>query len=87
MNGIGYILKEYDDELVPFSEAQPSPDGACRRCKRADGSRRRFFCATARHSRSVARQRARASARNRRPTSIPLGLRTLEGRHAAARQW
>ena len=43
MNGIGYILKEYDDELVPFSEAQPSPDGACRRCKRADGSRRCFF--------------------------------------------
>jgi len=86
MNGIGYILKEYDDELVPFREVQPSPDDACRRCKRGWKSPP-LFCATARHSRSVARQRARASARNRRPTSIPLGLRTLEGRHAAARQW
>ncbi len=43
MNGIGYILKEYDNELVPFSETQPSPDGAYWRCKRADGSRRCFF--------------------------------------------
>lgn len=30
-------------EVVPFSEAQPSPDGAYWRCKRADGSRRCFF--------------------------------------------
>jgi hypothetical protein len=31
------------DELVPFAEAQPSPDGAYWRCKRPDGSRRCFF--------------------------------------------
>jgi len=30
-------------EVVPFSEAQPSPDGQFWRCKRADGSRRCFF--------------------------------------------
>lgn len=31
------------DEIVPFSEAQPSPDGAFWRCKRPDGTRRCFF--------------------------------------------
>lgn len=30
-------------EVVPYSEAQPSPDGAYWRCKRPDGSRRCFF--------------------------------------------
>src|SRR6266403_1796523 len=30
-------------EAVPFSEAQPSPDGEFWRCKRPDGSRRCFF--------------------------------------------
>ena len=30
-------------EVVPFSEVQPSPDGAYWRCKRPDGSRRCFF--------------------------------------------
>ena len=30
-------------ETVPFSEAQPSPDGEYWRCKRPDGSRRCFF--------------------------------------------
>jgi hypothetical protein len=30
-------------ELVPFPEAQPSPDGEFWRCKRPDGSRRCFF--------------------------------------------
>ncbi len=30
-------------ELVPFSEAQPSPDGEFWRCRRPDGSRRCFF--------------------------------------------
>lgn len=30
-------------EVIPFSEAQPSPDGAYWRCKRPDGSRRCFF--------------------------------------------
>ncbi len=30
-------------ETVPFSEAQPSPDGQFWRCKRPDGSRRCFF--------------------------------------------
>jgi len=30
-------------EIVPYSEAQPSSDGAYWRCKRPDGSRRCFF--------------------------------------------
>jgi hypothetical protein len=30
-------------EIVPYSEAQPSPDGTYVRCKRPDGSRRCFF--------------------------------------------
>ena len=38
----GYHLIELN-ETVPFSEAQPSPDGAYWRCKRPDGSRRCFF--------------------------------------------
>jgi hypothetical protein len=37
----GYLL--HGTETVPFSEAQPSPDGAYWRCKRPDGSRRCFF--------------------------------------------
>jgi hypothetical protein len=37
----GYRL--YGIETVPFSEAQPSPDGAFWRCKRPDGTRRCFF--------------------------------------------
>lgn len=30
-------------EIVPYKEAQPSPDGAYWRCKRPDGTRRCFF--------------------------------------------
>src|SRR5437867_1747975 len=30
-------------EAIPFSEAQPSPDGEFWRCRRPDGSRRCFF--------------------------------------------
>jgi hypothetical protein len=41
INGVGYVL--YGNEVVPYSEAQPSPDGAYWRCKRPDGSRRCFF--------------------------------------------
>lgn len=37
----GYRLST--GEIVPYSEAQPSPDGAFWRCKRPDGSRRCFF--------------------------------------------
>jgi hypothetical protein len=37
----GYTL--FSRETVPFSEAQPSPDGAYWRCKRPDGTRRCFF--------------------------------------------
>lgn len=37
----GYTL--FGRETVPYSEAQPSPDGAFWRCKRPDGSRRCFF--------------------------------------------
>ena len=34
----------YDvNEVVPFREAQPSPDGMYWRCKKIDGSRRCFF--------------------------------------------
>lgn len=40
-SGAGYLL--YQTELVPFAEAQPSPDGAFWRCKRPDNSRRCFF--------------------------------------------
>ncbi len=38
----GYLILALN-ELVPFNEAQPSPDGAFWRCKRPDGSRRCFF--------------------------------------------
>jgi len=41
MTAQGYILP--GAETVPYSEAQPSPDGAYWRCKRPDGSRRCFF--------------------------------------------
>lgn len=37
----GYTL--FGRETVPYSEAQPSPDGAFWRCKRPDGTRRCFF--------------------------------------------
>ena len=39
---VGYELRDLN-EIVPFAEAQPSPDGAYWRCKRPDGSRRCFF--------------------------------------------
>jgi len=39
----GTQVREFYNELVPESEAQPSPDGAYWRCKRPDGSRRCFF--------------------------------------------
>jgi|SRR5205814_5569620 len=38
----GYMLRALN-EVVPFNEVQPSPDGAFWRCKRADGTRRCFF--------------------------------------------
>ena len=41
MDGAGYIL--FGAEKIPFTEAQPSPDGAFWRCKRPDGTRRCFF--------------------------------------------
>ena len=37
----GYRLN--GGEVVPYREAQPSPDGAYWRCKRPDGTRRCFF--------------------------------------------
>ena len=49
IRGVGTINQgessryERYDELVPQSEAQPSPDGAFWRCKRPDGTRRCFF--------------------------------------------
>src|SRR5438128_11900031 len=42
MNGVGYILRADDNELVPFSEAQPSPDSAYWRCRRTGGTRVRL---------------------------------------------
>lgn len=39
----GTGARERVDEVVPMSEAQPSPDGESWRCKRYDGSRRCFF--------------------------------------------
>ena len=44
MTGTGYRL--FGTELVPFSETQPSTDGAFWRRKRRDGSRRCFFAPT-----------------------------------------
>ena len=41
MTGDSYIL--FGAERIPFTEAQPSPDGAFWRCKRPDGTRRCFF--------------------------------------------
>ena len=41
MGGDGYLI--FGAEKIPFSEAQPSPDGAYWRCKRPDGTRRCFF--------------------------------------------
>lgn len=38
----GWLIESLD-ELVPYSEAQPSEDGQFWRCKRYDGSRRCFF--------------------------------------------
>ena len=35
--------EHHGNEVVPYPEAQPSPDGAYWRCKRPDGSRRCFF--------------------------------------------
>ena len=39
----GPTHEENVDELVPYSQALPSPDGAYWRCKRPDGSPRCFF--------------------------------------------
>jgi hypothetical protein len=41
--GEGGDVLQTIDEIVPFAETQPSPDGAYWRCKRPDGSRRCFF--------------------------------------------
>ncbi len=41
MSGDGYLI--FGNEKIPFTEAQPSPDGAFWRCKRPDGTRRCFF--------------------------------------------
>jgi hypothetical protein len=48
MAGDGYVISGDGShvsgtEKVPFTEAQPSPDGAFWRCQRPDGSRRCFF--------------------------------------------
>jgi hypothetical protein len=50
-DGYHIVVKQTEDdgqehvraEIVPYAEAQPSPDGAYWRCKRPDGSRRCFF--------------------------------------------
>jgi hypothetical protein len=36
-------FKLINGEVIPYSEAQPSPDGLYWRCKRPDGTRRCFF--------------------------------------------
>ena len=47
IDGMGTIsgtgARERYKEVVPVSEAMPSPDGAYWRCKRPDGTRRCFF--------------------------------------------
>jgi hypothetical protein len=35
--------REWIEDTIPFSQAQPSPDGAYWRCQRPDKSRRCFF--------------------------------------------
>ncbi len=37
----GYLLE--NGEVIPFNEAQPSPNGSYVRCHRPDGTRRCFF--------------------------------------------
>ena len=39
----GPTREENVNEVVPYSQSLPSPDGAYWRCKRPDGSRRCFF--------------------------------------------
>jgi hypothetical protein len=39
----GPTRQEIVDEVVPYSQSLPSPDGAYWRCKRPDGSPRCFF--------------------------------------------
>ncbi len=39
----GPTVRERLDEVIPYSQALPSPDGAYWRCKRPDGSPRCFF--------------------------------------------
>lgn len=39
----GYVLRTFNNEFVPFSEAQQSEDGDFWRCRKSDGSRRCFF--------------------------------------------
>ena len=46
LQGFGTIdgaAREFYREMIPATEAQPSPDGAFWRCKRPDGTRRCFF--------------------------------------------
>jgi hypothetical protein len=51
LTGEGYVIIQgplagmgpVQHEAIPFSEAQPSPDGEFWRCRRPDGSRRCFF--------------------------------------------
>ena len=46
LDGYTQVIDGHDgpvNEVVPYSEAQPSPDGAYWRCKRPDGTRRCFF--------------------------------------------
>src|SRR5215831_996138 len=40
------VMGPVQHEAIPFSEAQPSPDGEFWRCRRPDGSRRCFFAPT-----------------------------------------
>lgn len=40
--GGGYYIEALK-EMVPFSEAQPSPDGQFWRCRKPSGERRCFF--------------------------------------------
>jgi hypothetical protein len=39
----GPTTQQHIDEVIPYSQALPSPDGAYWRCKRPDGSPRCFF--------------------------------------------
>ena len=65
----GYSLPS--GEVVPFSEAQQSEDGAYWRCKRYDGSRRCFFAAAGELTGASLRGPGEVRRRRHPPLALP----------------